>query len=236
MKTRLLTTTVSTLALTFALAGCGDKKAADAKGAKGLETTEQRVSYGIGYQIGSNLARQPGLKFEEAAFLAGVQDALGGQKVRIDEKLIQAAFEDMHKKAAVVIEAQGRENLQKANEFLAKNKTRAGVKTTASGLQYEVLKKGFSTTKPKATDKVRVHYHGTLIDGTVFDSSVQRGQPMEISLQQVVPGWVEALQLMSVGDKFKVYVPPSLGYGLRPTGKIPPNSALIFEIELLAVN
>lgn len=236
MKTRLLTTTVSTLALTFALTGCGDKKAADAKNAKGLETAEQRVSYGIGYQVGSNVARQPGLKLDQAAFAAGVQDAVGSQKTRIDEKLIQAAFEEHQKKVVAEIEAQGKVNLQKANEFLAKNKTRSGVKTTNTGLQYEVLKKGFGGTKPKATDKVRVHYHGTLIDGTVFDSSVQRGQPMEISLTQVVPGWVEALQLMSVGDKFKVFVPPALGYGLRPAGKIPPNSALIFEIELLAVN
>ncbi len=236
MKTRLLTTTVSALALAFALAGCGDKKATDAKGAKGFETNEQRVSYGIGYQVGMNLVRQPGLKLEEPAFLAGVQDAMGGQKVRIDEKVIQAAFEDMHKKVAAVIETQSRENTQKANEFLAKNKTRKGVKTTASGLQYEVIKKGFSSTKPKATDKVRVHYHGTLIDGTVFDSSVQRGQPMDISLTQVVPGWVEALQLMSVGDKFKIFVPPALGYGSRPAGKIPPGSALIFEIELLGIN
>lgn len=233
MKTTSLLVPAALLTLTFALAGCGDKKAANAKG---LETAEQRVSYGMGYQIGSNLARQPGLKFEQAAFIAGMEDALAGQKVRMDEKLIQAAFEEVQKKAAVVLEAQGRENAQKATEFLAKNKTRAGVKTTASGLQYEVLKKGFGGAKPKATDKVRVHYHGTLIDGTVFDSSVQRGQPIEMPLTQFVPGWVEALQLMSVGDKFKIYLPPALGYGPRPMGKIPPGSALIFEIELLGVN
>lgn len=237
MKTRLLPVSASLFALTFALAGCGDKKAADAKGsAKGLDTADQRVSYGIGYQIGSNVARQPGLKFDQAAFNAGVQDAVGGQKTRIDEKLIQAAFEEHQKKLATEMEAQGKENLQKANDFLAKNKTRAGVKTTASGLQYEVLKKGFSNAKPKPTDKVRVHYHGTLIDGTVFDSSVQRGQPVEFPLNGVIPGWTEALQLMSVGDKFKLFVPPALAYGPRAAGKIPPNSALIFEVELLAIN
>lgn len=233
MKTTSLLVPVSLLTLTFALAGCGDKKAASAKG---LETAEQRVSYGMGYQIGSNLARQPGLKFEQAAFVAGMEDALAGQKVRLDEKLIQAAFEEVQKKATVVLEAQARENAQKANEFLAKNKTRSGVKTTNSGLQYEVLKKGFGGAKPKTTDKVRVHYHGTLIDGSVFDSSVQRGQPIDMPLTQFVPGWVEALQLMSVGDKFKIYLPPALGYGPRPMGKIPPGSALIFEIELLGIN
>lgn len=218
------------------LAGCGDKKSADKSSGKGLETTEQRASYGIGYQIGGNLARQPGLKLDQAAFVAGVQDALAGQKVRVDEKLLQAAFEETQKKAVAELEATAKENLQKAGEFLAKNKARSGVKTTASGLQYEVIKKGFSTAKPKPTDKVRVHYHGTLIDGTVFDSSVQRGQPVEFALNGVIPGWTEALQLMSVGDKFKLYIPPALAYGPRAAGKIPPNSALIFEVELLAIN
>lgn len=236
MKTTALLAPVSLLTLTFALAGCGDKKAAATASAKGLETADQRVSYGMGFQIGSNIARQPVLKFDQSAFVAGVQDAVGGQKTRIDEKLIQAAFEEHQRKLAAEMEAQGKANLQAANDFLAKNKIRSGVKTTASGLQYEVLKKGFGGAKPKATDKVRVHYQGTLIDGTVFDSSVQRGQPVDISLTQVVPGWVEALQLMSVGDKFKVYLPPALGYGPRAGGKIPPNAALIFEIELLGIN
>lgn len=237
MKIRPLLAPASLLCLAFVFAGCGDKKTAAAKGTvKGLETTEQCASYGIGFQIGTNLAHQPGLTLDQTAFATGVKDALAGQKLRIDEKVIQAAFEELQKKAVAQIETQGKENLQKANEFLAKNKTRSGVKTTTSGLQYEVLKKGFSGTKPKATDKVRVHYHGTLIDGTVFDSSVQRGQPVEFALNGVIPGWTEALQLMSVGDKFKLYVPPGLAYGPRPAGKIPPNSALVFEVELLAIN
>ena len=237
MKTHTLLVSVSTLLVAFALAGCGDKKAADAPGStKGLESADQRVSYGMGYQIGANVARQPGLKFDQAAFAAGMQDALAGQKTRLDEKLIQAAFEEHQRKLAAEMEAQGRVNLQAANEFLAKNKSRPGVKTTASGLQYEVLKKGFGGAKPKPTDKVRVHYHGTLIDGTVFDSSVKRGQPVEFMLNGVIPGWTEALQLMSVGDKFKLYVPPALAYGPRSAGHIPPNSLLIFEVELLAIN
>ncbi|MBA3849674.1 MAG: peptidylprolyl isomerase [Opitutus sp.] len=225
------------LVLPFAvLAGCGGKSAADKGSAKELASTEQRASYGIGYNIGQNLARQPGLKIDQGAFAAGVADALGGAKVRLDEKLIQAALTEVQQKAAAEAEAQAKANLQAANEFLAKNKARAGVKTTASGLQYEVLQKGFGQTKPKATDKVRVHYHGTLPDGTVFDSSVQRGQPAEFPLNGVIPGWTEALQLMAVGDKFKLYLPPSLAYGPRPAGKIPPNSALVFEVELIAIN
>lgn len=231
MKNRLFRLSLVTASL-VALAGCGDKK--DAKG--DLKTTEQRASYGVGYSIGQNLARQPGLKIDQDAFAAGIADALAGAKVRIDEKTIQTALDEVQKKAATEVEAQAKTNLQAANEFLAKNKSRAGVKTTSSGLQYEVLQRGFGSTKPKATSKVRVHYHGTLVDGTVFDSSVQRGQPVEFAVNGVIPGWTEALQLMNVGDKFKLYVPPGLAYGPRMAGKIPPNSALIFEVELLAIN
>jgi len=233
MNTRLLTTSLALPVLAFALAGCGDKKAAETKG---LESTEQRVSYGLGYRIGKDLANQPGLKLDQAAFAIGLQDAMEGAKLRIDEKKLQDAFMEAQKKAVAEIEAQAKTNLQAASDFLAKNKSRSGVKATSSGLQYEVMKKGFTSTKPKTTDKVRVHYHGTLIDGTVFDSSVQRGQPIEMPLTQFVPGWVEALQLMSVGDKFKLFIPPALAYGPRPMGKIPPNSVLIFELELLAIN
>jgi FKBP-type peptidyl-prolyl cis-trans isomerase len=237
MKLHPLFLSIPALVVSFALVGCGDKKAADTKTAtKGLETAEQRVSYGMGYQIGQKVANQPGMKMDQAAFVLGVQDAMAGSGLRCDEKTLDAAFMEVQKKVAAEMEAQGRVNLQAANDFLAKNKGRAGVKATSSGLQYEVLKKGFGGAKPKPTDKVRVHYHGTLIDGTVFDSSVQRGQPVEFAVNGVIPGWTEALQLMSVGDKFKLYVPPGLAYGPRPVGKIPPNSALIFEVELIAIN
>jgi FKBP-type peptidyl-prolyl cis-trans isomerase len=108
--------------------------------------------------------------------------------------------------------------------------------TTASGLKYQVMKKGTGTVSPKATDMVKVHYHGTLLDGTVFDSSVERGQPISFSLNQVIPGWTEGLQLMKVGDKFKFEIPPNLAYGPNsPSPKIPPNSTLVFEVELLGI-
>ncbi|MCI6324469.1 MAG: FKBP-type peptidyl-prolyl cis-trans isomerase, partial [Bacteroidales bacterium] len=119
-------------------------------------------------------------------------------------------------------------------QFLAENALRDGVKVTESGLQYEVIKMG-KGKKPSATDRVKVHYHGTLIDGTVFDSSVERGEPITFGLNQVIAGWTEGLQLMPVGSKFKLYIPQELGYGSRNAGSIPPYSTLIFEVELLGI-
>ncbi|GEO08630.1 FKBP-type peptidyl-prolyl cis-trans isomerase [Segetibacter aerophilus] len=126
-------------------------------------------------------------------------------------------------------------NLKAGEDFLEENKKRDAVHTTASGLQYEVLTEG-SGPKPKATDKVKCHYHGTLIDGTIFDSSVQRGQPATFPLNMVIKGWTEALQLMSVGSKYRLFLHPSLAYGERQTGAvIGPNSTLIFDVELLGI-
>ena len=126
-------------------------------------------------------------------------------------------------------------NLQAGEAFLEENKTREEVHTTPSGLQYEILTEG-SGPKPKATDKVKCHYHGTLIDGTVFDSSVQRGQPATFPLNMVIKGWTEALQLMPVGSKYRLFLHPSLAYGERQTGAvIGPNSTLIFDVELLGI-
>ena len=119
-------------------------------------------------------------------------------------------------------------------KFLAENALREGVKVTASGLQYEVIKMG-KGKKPTATDKVKVHYHGTLTNGTVFDSSVDRNEPITFGLTQVIAGWTEALQLMPVGSKFKLYIPQELGYGSQQAGSIPPYSTLIFEVELLGI-
>ncbi len=126
-------------------------------------------------------------------------------------------------------------NLKAGEDFLEQNKKKESVVTTPSGLQYEVLTEG-SGAKPKATDKVKCHYHGTLIDGTIFDSSVQRGQPATFPLNMVIKGWTEALQLMSVGSKWRLFLHPSLAYGNRQTGSvIGPNSTLIFDVELLAI-
>jgi peptidylprolyl isomerase len=120
--------------------------------------------------------------------------------------------------------------------FLVENKSDVEVNSTDTGLQYVVIKSGDGTVKPKAKDKVKVHYHGTLIDGTVFDSSVERGTPISFGLNQVIKGWTEGLQLMVVGDKYRLFIPSELGYGDRSAGKIPAGSVLIFEVELLGIN
>jgi peptidylprolyl isomerase len=126
-------------------------------------------------------------------------------------------------------------NLEKGSAFLAENSKKEGVKSTASGLQYEVLQSGSGEIHPTASSTVRVHYHGTLIDGTVFDSSVERGETISFPLNRVIPGWTEGVQLMKVGDKFRFYIPSNLGYGNRSAGKIPAGSTLIFDVELFEI-
>ena len=128
------------------------------------------------------------------------------------------------------------ENLEKGAAYLEDNSKVIGVKTTDSGLQYMVLQEGAGTEHPGASDRVKVHYHGTLIDGTVFDSSVERGEPISFGLNQVIKGWTEGLQLMVVGEKTRLFIPSELGYGNRPAGKIGPGSVLIFDVELLGIN
>jgi peptidylprolyl isomerase len=127
------------------------------------------------------------------------------------------------------------ENLAAAEVFLAENKTKDGVIETASGLQYEVLQKGLGETKPSAHSTVKVHYHGSLLDGTVFDSSVDRGEPISFPLSRVISGWTEGVQLMVEGDKYRFYIPSSLAYGNKATGAITPGSLLIFDVELLEI-
>jgi peptidylprolyl isomerase len=128
------------------------------------------------------------------------------------------------------------ENIQLGADFLAANEAEDGVFSTASGLQYKVLEKGAGQVHPTANSEVKVHYHGSLINGTVFDSSVERGTPISFGLNQVIPGWTEGVQLMVEGDKFRFYIPSRLAYGNRATGKIPAGSLLIFDVELIAIN
>ncbi len=224
------------------LGGCGkdDKDKAKAPSAakpgvvQGLETTEQKLSYGVGYNFGSSIAKQNDFAADRAAIKMGLEDALANTPTRITEADIQAAFNTVRERAVAANNAAGEKNLAAGAAFLAKNKTRTGVTTTPSGLQYEVISKG-TGAKPKATDTVVVHYHGTLIDGTVFDSSRERGEPATFMVGGVIKGWIEALQLMSVGDKWKLYIPADLAYGPAARGKIPPNATLIFEVQLLSI-
>lgn len=219
------------------LAGCG-KKSAQAPAASAdvaIKSDDQKVSYGIGHNIGSSLTRDKSVTVDQAALIAGITDGLTNAKVRVPEAELEAAFNAVRQKVMASQAAQAEKQTAEGKAYLEKNKTKPGVKVTASGLQYEVLKSGSGGPKPGPTSTVKVHYHGTLIDGTVFDSSVQRNEPLEISLQGVIAGWTEGLQLMSVGDKWKFTIPSNLGYGPRGQGQIPPNAVLIFEVELLEI-
>lgn len=242
-----IATTIAFASTALLFTGCGKKDAANSKapaktsvsktasaGDVTLDTDDQRVSYGIGYNIGKDMARQTGLTIDQAALKAGLTDALSSAETRIPQEALMAAFQSVQQRVAAIAAKEGEKNIAVGAEFLAKNKKRAGVKATASGLQYEVLKAG---TGPKATKEstVKVHYTGTLLDGTVFDSSVERGEPIEFPVTGVIPGWTEALQLMSAGAKWKLYVPAGLAYGPQARPGIPANSTLIFEVELLEI-
>lgn len=191
-------------------------------------TIEQRVSYGVGRQMGEQLAANAFDGVDADAVAQGVIDALTGKASQVARPDIEEAFRAIGKRM--------QEKHSKAGElFLAENAKRDGITVTASGLQYEVITAG-SGEKPTATSRVKTHYHGTLIDGTVFDSSVNRGQPIDFPVNGVIAGWTEALQLMPVGSKWRLYIPQELAYGERGAGdSIAPYSALIFDVELLAI-
>ena len=200
-----------------------------------LKNAVDSANYANGIVMANNVKRQMGSDFKMEVFLAAFNAVLKNESTQIGTEDANKIFGDYNRAAQTrMIEKTKKEG----QAFLDENKKRAGVTTTASGLQYEVLKKGDGTVSPKATDKVQVHYHGTLLDGTVFDSSVQRGQPATFGLNQVISGWTEGVQLMHVGDKFKFFLPSNLAYGDRgaPGGKIKPGAALVFEVELLAIN
>jgi FKBP-type peptidyl-prolyl cis-trans isomerase FklB len=202
-----------------------------------LKDPKARVSYALGTDIGTSLKRQD-LDIDPKILASAIADAFAG-KSAMDEKECRVALDELRKMAMSKMETKNKvdgEKNQKAGEaHLAANGKKEGVKTTASGLQYKVIKAGTGAT-PKASDKVKVHYHGTLIDGTVFDSSVERGEPVEFPVTGVIPGWVEALQLMKVGDKWQLTIPSKLAYGPNGAGgKIGPNAVLVFDVELLAI-
>lgn len=203
-------------------------------GSADFSTDEKKVSYGIGFNIGRDMAAQKGLSIDQNALKAGLMDALNQAEPQISEEEIRGAFMAVQEKVAAVMAVEAEKNLAAGQAFLEANKERPEVTVTASGLQYEVIKSG---SGPKATKEntVKVHYHGTLIDGAVFDSSVNRGEPIEFPVTGVIPGWTEALQLMSAGDKWKLYVPANLAYGAQTRPTIPAQSALIFEVELLEI-
>jgi len=202
-----------------------------------LKNPKQRASYSIGVDIGTNMKRQE-LDIDAKAMAAGLSDALTGKPALSESDMKESLLtfqKEMMAKMQAKQQVEGDKNKKAGEEFLAANAKKEGVKALPSGLQYKVVKAGAGKT-PKATDKVKVHYHGTLIDGTVFDSSVERGEPIELDVNGVIPGWTEALQLMKEGDKWQLYIPGKLAYGEQGAGsKIGPNSALIFDVELISI-
>lgn len=192
----------------------------------------EKVSYALGLSLGNNLLSSGIDHIDYVKLAKGIQDVLEHNKPEISyqeaQTVINEFFEAVQAKASEVA-------IKAGKDFLAENGKRPEVVTLASGLQYEVLTEG-KGAKPKASDKVKVHYHGTLIDGTVFDSSVNRGEPAIFGTTQVISGWVEALQLMPVGSKWKLFIPSDLAYGAQGAGQaIGPHTTLVFEVELLAI-
>jgi FKBP-type peptidyl-prolyl cis-trans isomerase len=242
-----------TLASLVALQGCNPKTpsaagdeaapaadatpAADAKDAD-LATSDQRLSYGIAFGLGQRM-KADGVPLDTGAFSAGLSDALAGLEPRLTEEEIATEMQAYQEKAAAEMAATqaeaGAANAASSAAFLEANGAKDGVVTTESGLQYELITEG-TGPMPGPDDQVEVHYRGTLVDGTVFDSSIDRGETVTFGVSQVIPGWTEALQLMPTGSKWLLAIPSDLAYGAGGAGQvIGPDSALIFEVELIAI-
>ncbi|MEA4982336.1 MAG: FKBP-type peptidyl-prolyl cis-trans isomerase [Paludibacter sp.] len=192
----------------------------------------EKISYALGVSLGQNLKNSgfTGLSYQKLS--DGIRDVMTGAELEMSiqeaQTIINDYFQQLQEKAF-------EQNIKEGKTFLMENAKRPEVKTTVSGLQYEILTEGKGNT-PKASDRVQVHYHGTLINGNVFDSSVNRGEPATFGVTQVIQGWVEALQLMPVGSKWKLYIPSELAYGAQGAGQsIGPHTTLVFEVELLAI-
>ncbi len=200
-----------------------------------LESNVQKFSYAIGLQLGDNLKNQGILDLDEQALAQGIRDYLDGNDLRLTPDEIQQAVVDYQQEMLEKRLALAKENREAGETFLQKNGKREGVVVLDSGVQYEVVEKG-SGDNPTETDVVMVHYRGYLIDGSEFDSSFSRGEPTELEIAQVIPGWQQTLQLMKVGSKWKVWIPSDLAYGLRGAGnRIGPNEMLHFDIELISI-
>jgi FKBP-type peptidyl-prolyl cis-trans isomerase len=192
-----------------------------------------QVSYSIGASFGRSLKAQ-NLELDKSALARGVEDGFVGKDLAMTDPEMQTALSKMSEMRQGEMQELAEKNKTKADEFMAKNAKEDGVKTTPSGLQYKVATEGTGVS-PKLDDVVVVHYRGTLLDGSEFDSSLKRNQPAEFPIRGVIPGWTEGLQLMKKGGKAILYVPPELGYGAQTRQQIPPNAVLVFEVELIDV-
>lgn len=203
-----------------------------------LKTQKDKLSYSLGIDIAKSLKNQ-GIDIDANLLLKGLTDGLSGEKPLLTDEEMKNVFSNLQKEMATRNAEQkaklGVQNKKQSDAFLAENKTKKGVITLPSGLQYKELKSG-NGPKPKGDDTVIVHYRGTLIDGTEFDSSYKRGEPAKFPVSGVIPGWTEALKLMKVGSKWQLFIPPNLAYGENGAGAIiGPNAALIFEVELISI-
>ena len=231
------TRSLSTLALAASLLTLACAKTSSAQEGA-LNTLEEKASYAIGVNMGQQLGAAGNIDLD--LLVQGFKDAAAGANLKLTDQEMMQTMQEFQRQMAEAQRAKSQqeaaENLEKGNAFLAENGKREGVVTTASGLQYEIVEPG-EGPKPSATSKVKVHYHGTTIDDVVFDSSVDRGQPVSFGLNQVIAGWTEGVQLMSPGAKFKFYIPAALGYGtnVRPGSKFGPNATLIFDVELIEI-
>ena len=212
------------------LAGC-DAQTSEVE----LKTPAQKASYGIGLNMGKSLSQEGLADLDSQAVALGIEDAIGNKEHKLKDEELMEAFAFLQKRAEERITKLNEESAQAGKKFLEENGKKEGVVTTASGLQYEVIKKA-DGAQPKSTDVVTVHYEGKLTDGSVFDSSIERGSPIDLPVSGVIPGWVEGLQLMHVGEKYKLYIPSELAYGAQsPSPAIPANSVLVFDLELLGI-
>lgn len=195
-----------------------------------LTNAKDSLSYTIGLSLGESFSQGDLKDINYEMLVKGMKDQMDSVPA------IELKDAEAYIQSVMMAKQEAKSELDKKDgvDFLAANKTKPGVQTTASGLQYKVITEG-TGPKPQATDQVTVHYHGTLTDGTVFDSSVDRGEPATFGLNQVIPGWTEGLQLMSAGSKYQFYIPQELGYGARGQGKIKPYAALIFDVELISI-
>ncbi|MBP1645245.1 MAG: rane protein [Bacteroidetes bacterium] len=204
-----------------------------------LKTNKDKISYIIGEDIGASLFRE-GYDLEIEVMIEALRKAANGEVQNLlteeEKNSIMAVWQqEMQIKKQAQMQQEGLKAREEGKLFLTANRNQEGVKETASGLQYKVVQEGNGAI-PKSTDTVNVHYHGTLINGSVFDSSVQRGEPISFPLNQVIQGWTEGLQLMTVGSKYTFFIPADLAYGDSPVGTIPAGSTLVFDVELLGIN
>jgi FKBP-type peptidyl-prolyl cis-trans isomerase FkpA/FKBP-type peptidyl-prolyl cis-trans isomerase FklB len=225
---------ISIVLVIFALSCQSGTSKGDSKSISSLDSFKDSTSYALGADLGENLKRQ-NVEIDYDMYLAGLTDALETGIVKLDQQQRRQVMSSLQKSIRNRGKVDGEKNLKVAEDFLKNNKlNNPNIKETPSGLQYSVITAG-SGDSPNKTDRVKVHYVGTLIDGSEFDSSIKRGEPAVFGLDQVIRGWTEGLQLMKVGAKYKFYIHPKIAYGSRDKPGIPANSALIFEVELLNI-